>query len=74
MTENLKASALVESIGTMASTYEERIADLRVDITNYSNYIKQQDETIESLREELKKKQEDINVLEKEAEGRKWQD
>ncbi len=55
--DQLKVIALTQRIGELTSSYEERIADMRADVTqrqeDMQNQILAQHERIESLQKEL---------------------
>ena len=57
--DQLKVIALKQRMGELVSDYEERIADLRANITQISDAlqgrVQAQDEELRKLREELEK-------------------
>lgn len=57
--DQLKLLALKQRIGEITSEYEDRIADIRADATQrfeaFSDALKESDETISKLQEQLRK-------------------
>jgi hypothetical protein len=56
--QDLKIAAFAESIGTMASMYENKIADLRVQVTLQGEELEEKKKAIEALQEALRVSQE----------------
>lgn len=53
MNENLKIQALRESISNLVANYEEKIADLRVEITVLSQRLQQAEQELQSRAEDI---------------------
>lgn len=53
MNENLKIQALKESISNLVANYEEKIADLRVEITVLSQRLQQAEQELQSRAEDI---------------------
>ena len=66
--DQLKVIALRQRIGEITSNYEEQIADLRADVTQkfeaYDEVVRNQEQTIESLQNQLRAYQENESVQE----------
>lgn len=54
MNENLKIQALKESISNLVANYEEKVADLRVEITVLSQRLQQFEQEAQQRAEEMK--------------------
>ena len=65
MTENLKIQALKESISNLVANYEEKVADLRVEITVLSQRLQQLEQELQSRAEDVK--DDDVEVVQGEA-------
>lgn len=65
MNENLKIQALKESISNLVANYEEKVADLRVEITVLSQRLQQLEQELQSRAEDVK--DDDVEVVQGEA-------
>ena len=65
MNENLKIQALKESIINLVANYEEKVADLRVEITVLSQRLQQLEQELQSRAEDVK--DDDVEVVQGEA-------
>lgn len=65
MNENLKIQALKESISNLVANYEEKVADLRVEITVLSQRLQQLEQELQSRAEDVK--DDDVEVVQGEV-------
>lgn len=69
--EQLKNQALVESISNLTANYENKVADLRVEITQLTQSLNEANQELDGLRNELAERNEeadDDEVLQGEVE------
>lgn len=66
--KDLKIQALLEKVSELTTNYENKIADLRVEITVKDQDLKNSQTQIESLRVALEQKEAEVEVVSEAAE------
>lgn len=73
--DQLKLLALKQRIGEITSDYEDKLSDIRADATQqigaYQDALREQEEQLENLQNQLKKYQETENDVQVKEDGNK---